>query len=151
MKRDFGELAMAILVLAVGGLAIFGASRHAYYTEFGPDAGFFPLWVGLAQAAIGLALIVQAAWANAGGPRQATSSRRRQLLAGLLLIGYLLLLHGLGFLIGTVAFLLAVLLGVEARPWRGAVLMSVGLTLALFALFAWGFGIPLPQGIFGDF
>ncbi|MGH6791771.1 MAG: tripartite tricarboxylate transporter TctB family protein [Methyloceanibacter sp.] len=142
---------MAILVLAVGGLALLGASRHAYYTEFGPDAGFFPFWVGLAEAAMGVALIVQSVSSSASAPRQAASGRQRQLLAGLLLIGYVLLLHGLGFLIGTGAFLFIILLGVESRSRREAGLMGAGLTLALFALFGWALAIPLPQGIFGDF
>lgn len=143
---------MAVLVLGVGGLAIYGASRHAYYTEFGPDAGFFPFWVGLGETLIGLALLAKCL--STGRPVTEASlygSRRRQLTVAALFLGYVLMLHALGFVIATGSFLCAIMLGVERRSVREAGLIGLGLTLGLFALFGWAFGIPLPQGIFGDF
>lgn len=150
MKRDAGDLAMAVLVLGVGGLALFGASRHAYYTEFGPDAGFFPFWVGLAETVLGLALIGHALRIRKLAGDQPNSSRWRQFAVGGLLIGYLLLMQAFGFIIATAVFLFAVMAAVERRSWFDASLVSVGLTAALFGLFGWAFSIPLPQGIFGD-
>lgn len=150
MKREAGDLAMAVLVLGVGGLALFGASRHAYYTEFGPDAGFFPFWVGLAETLLGLALIGHALQNRKQPKEELNSSRWRQFAVGGLLIGYLLLMQAFGFIIATAVFLFAVMTAVERRSWRGAMLVGVGLTGALFGLFGWAFSIPLPQGIFGD-
>lgn len=152
MKRDIGELSMAALVLGVGGLAIYGASRHAYYTEFGPDAGFFPFWVGLGQSLIGLALVAR--YLRTGVTRTDApmyGSRRRQLTVAALFLGYVLLLHAVGFVPATGIFLFAVMLGVESRSIRETGLIVLGLTFGLFALFGWAFRIPLPQGIFGDF
>lgn len=143
---------MAVLVLGVGGLALYGASRHAYYTEFGPDAGFFPFWVGLAETLLGLALVARCLRGGATITEAPNyGSRQRQLAVVALFLGYVLLLHAVGFLIATGIFLCAVMLGVESRSLRETGLIGLGLTLGLFALFGWAFRIPLPQGIFGDF
>ena len=143
---------MAVLVLGVGGLAIYGASRHAYYTEFGPDAGFFPFWVGLGEALLGLALVVKCLRGGKTVTEESTyGHRRRQLTVAVLFLGYVLMLHALGFMIATGTFLCVILLGVERRSLREAGLIGLGLTFGLFALFGWAFRIPLPQGIFGDF
>lgn len=144
-----GHLAMACLVMGLGGLTVFGASRHPYYTEFGPDAGFFPMWLGLAETLLGIALVTQALRRAPQPAGRHASGSRRQLIAGGLFVVYVALLDVLGFTIATALFLLAVIIGVEPRPWKEAVGVSIGLSLGLLALFGWAFGIPLPEGPYG--
>src|SRR5690606_29297723 len=88
MQGRAGELAMALLVLAVGGLSLYGSSHHRYYTDFGPDAGFFPFWLGLAQTILGVALLVGVLRGRIGSRPSAPLGSRRQLAAAALLVGY---------------------------------------------------------------
>lgn len=142
-----GELAMALLVLGVGGLSLYGSLSHRYYTEFGPDAGFFPFWLGLVQTALGAALVV-AVWTGRtvlAEPRPLGS--RRQILAAALFILYVTSLDTAGFALATFVFLAVVVGWVERRSWLEAGAYGAGLTACLVWLFQWAFRLPLPVGL----
>lgn len=142
-----GELAMALLVLGVGGLSLYGSLQHRYYTDFGPDAGFFPFWLGLVQSVLGAALVF-AVWTGRtplAEPKPLGS--RRQLLAAGLFAAYVASLDTIGFAVATFVFVAIVVGWVERRSWLEAGAYSAGLTTGLVWLFQWAFRLPLPTGL----
>lgn len=142
-----GELAMAALVLGVGASSLYGSLQHRYYTDFGPDAGFFPFWLGLVQTVLGAAL-VYAVWI---GRTPLAETRplgtRGQILVALLFVGYVASLDLVGFALATFVFLAVVVGLVERRSWLQAAAYGAGLTACLVWLFQWAFRLPLPVGI----
>jgi putative tricarboxylic transport membrane protein len=142
-----GELAMALLVLGVGALSLYGSLQHRYYTEFGPDAGFFPFWLGLVETVLGAALVF-AVWTGRttlAEPRPVGT--RRQILAAVLFIFYVACLDFAGFALATFVFLVVVVGWVERRSWLEAGAYGAGLTAGLVWLFQWAFRLPLPAGV----
>jgi hypothetical protein len=120
--------------------------RHAFYTEFGPDAGFFPLWVGLLQTVVGTALILQLLYApQEDKPPQSLGWRQAKVAN--LSIAFVLLLDLLGFTLATFLFVFAVVSGVERRSLRGATFYAAGSSAAMALLFDYAFGLRLPRGI----
>jgi putative tricarboxylic transport membrane protein len=142
-----GELAMALLVLGVGGLSLYGSLQHRYYTDFGPDAGFFPFWLGLVQSVLGAALVF-AVWTGRTPPAGSRPlGSRRQVLAAALFAVYVAGLDLIGFALATFAFVAIIVGWVERRSWLEAGAYSAGLTAGLVWLFQWAFRLPLPTGL----
>lgn len=142
-----GELAMAALVLGVGALSLYGSLQHSYYTDFGPDAGFFPFWLGLVETLLGAALVV-AVWTGRTPLAKARPlGTRGQILVAGLFIAYVASLDVVGFALATFVFLTIVVGWVERRSWLQASAYGAGLTACLVWLFQWAFRLPLPVGI----
>jgi hypothetical protein len=137
---------MATMVLAVGVFALLGSLRHAFYTEFGPDAGFFPLWVGLLQTVVGAALVLQLLYASQEAKLRQSLGWRQAKVASLS-IAFVLLLGVLGFTLATFLFVFVVVSGVERRSLRGAAFYAAGSSAAMALLFDYAFGLRLPRGI----
>jgi putative tricarboxylic transport membrane protein len=61
---------------------------------------------------------------------------------------YVGLLSLLGYLISTPLFLIILIRLLEYKKWKNTVAASIGLTAALYLLFATALGVSLPAGIF---
>jgi hypothetical protein len=148
LRERLGETCMAGFVLLVGVGALIGSFSHPYETEFGPDAGFFPFWIGLAGTLVGGFLIFQALTgpvdADAGRP----IGRRRQFGAAALFLAYAAALGLAGFAASTFAFLFALLVLVERRPVLQSGIYAAGVTAGFTLLFGGVFGLPLPTASF---
>jgi hypothetical protein len=148
LRARLGEACMAGFVLAVGAATLAGSFAFPYETEFGPDAGFFPFWIGLVGTAVGGALVVQALTA----PRDADAERpvggRRQLGAAALFLAYVVALGYFGFPASTFAFLFVLLILVERRSAVQSGLYAVAMTAGFTMLFEWAFRLPLPTAHF---
>ncbi len=62
MKRI--NQAVALIMLSFSGFVIFQASRLRYYSSLGPGPGFFPLWLGIVMAVLGVLWLVQVSRAD---------------------------------------------------------------------------------------
>jgi hypothetical protein len=144
IRERSGDLVMAIAVLAIGVAALVGSLSYVYQTEFGPDAGFFPFWLGLAQTAVGAALV----WTTIRARHEPHTKRpigtRRQFGTAAAFIAYVVVLPLLGFSASTFVFLAVVLALVEARPWLASLLYAAGGTASFVMLFEWAFRLKLP-------
>jgi hypothetical protein len=79
------------------------------------------------------------------------SHRRRAMLAAIMLL-WALLLESLGFLAVSLAASLLLLLVANHEPWTGRraagyVVATVAVVGGLYAVFAFGLEVPLPEGI----
>lgn len=137
---------MAVGVTAVAGASFFGSLRLPYYTEFGPDAGFFPYWVSLGLGGVGLALLIDAL-RNPPEPQPTAvlSARQGRAIVGFAL--YIAFLAVAGFAVATAVMLfLVVTLAERRRVWVAAV-YSATTTASLVWLFQEMFRLPMPPGM----
>jgi putative tricarboxylic transport membrane protein len=136
-----GELALALVFVALGGLWVAKALRMSLWDGFAPDSGFLPLIYGFLLA--GLALAVVARLVLAGAPA-AEGDVRKPLLVLAVLIAAVSALPFAGFALSVfllLAFLYAV---VERLPVVTSLLVSAAITGGLYLVFKTWLGVPLP-------
>ena len=119
-----------------------------------PDPGFFPFWLGLALAVIGLVLLIQLSRRKSD-----SSTLKRGLwqgrhwdrvlysLAAMLL--YAFFLDRLGYLITTFLLMFFLFRIVGAQRWWVTTLGSVTTSLFTYLLFKVWLQVQLPQGLWG--
>ena len=141
---------MAGLFLAAAGIA---AAVHSYLNlKLGklshPDSGFMPF---IASCVL---VIFSATWVLTSlGPDEepepfwGKGEWLRPLLALVLMIGYGLTMEPLGYLLSTLAFMLAWQFLVERAKPGAAAVISVISTAAMYLVFARLLGVPVPAGI----
>ncbi|MGH8691031.1 MAG: tripartite tricarboxylate transporter TctB family protein [Burkholderiales bacterium] len=136
-----GELALALVFVAVGGLWIAKAVRMSLWDGFAPDSGFLPLIYGALLAGLAVAVVVQLALS---GTPAAEDDVRKPLVVLAALIAAVSALPFAGFLVSVfllLAFLYAV---IERLPLLPSVLVSAATTGALYLVFKTWLGVPLP-------
>ena len=136
-----GELALALVFVALGGLWVAKALRMSLWDGFAPDSGFLPLIYGFLLA--GLALAVVARLVLAGAPA-AEGDVRKPLLVLAVLIAAVSALPFAGFALSVfllLAFLYAV---VERLPVVTSLVVSAAVTGGLYLVFKTWLGVPLP-------
>ncbi len=154
------EKAAAVLLLAAGiAVAVYAYSRLKLGMVISPDAGFLPFFLGIALAILAAVwlvkdgLLARAAPGLARPDAEATPARffpegrwQRLLLVLGVVLAYAWLLERIGYLLATLAFLLAWQFGIERERWlKGALISALG-TGALYLLFHFVLRVPLPQG-----
>lgn len=116
-----------------------------------PGSGFLLFWIGLLICAFSLSILCSAV--AAGGPSFASlweGARWRKVLAAIAsLCAFALLLDPLGFLLAATPLMLVLLRAIDPVPWRIALPVGIGATLALWWLLKRALLIQLPSGVFG--
>jgi len=136
-----GELALALVFVAVGGLWIAKAVRMSLWEGFAPDSGFLPLVYGALLAGLAVAVVIQLMLAGAVAPEDDV---RKPLLVLAALVVAVSALPFAGFVVSMfllLAFLYAV---IERLPVLPSVLVSGATTAALYLVFKTWLGVPLP-------
>ena len=113
----------------------------------GPEAGFFPLWLGVALATCSGAIFLQAVWA---GPR-AESFVTWEGLKGAFqvatpLAAYIGLLYLVGFYLGSALYIGYYTRVAGRHPWPAVAGMTLGVPLVIVFLFERWLLVPLPKG-----
>jgi hypothetical protein len=141
------ELVVAALLVAVGGVVIWGSVRVGIgWGSDGPRAGYFPFYVGLLISASSLVTFVRAAIAV---DRRVfvTGARFKPVLA--VLVPSLLYVGTIGFAgiyVASAGFIAYFMWWIGKE--RGWLLLAValGVPLATFVIFERWFLVPLPKG-----
>jgi len=136
-----GELVLALVFVALGGLWVAKALRMSIWDGFAPDSGFLPLIYGLLLAGFALAVVAQLALA---GAPSAEGDVRKPLLVLAVLIAAVSALPFAGFALSVfllLAFLYAV---VERLPVVTSLVVSAAVTGGLYLVFKTWLGVPLP-------
>jgi putative tricarboxylic transport membrane protein len=130
--------------LALGGLGVYiivQASGWEYLGQDGPGPGFFPLWYGIAMAALSLGLVLSSL-RKQGADRIDWSSRAfatwlafAVAVAALKLAGFLVCFAALTFFIVGVMY---------RRPLRVAATVASAATAAFYVVFPLALGVRLP-------
>ena len=146
MRRLNAGILMATGVIVIAGASFLGSLRLSYYTEYGPDAGFFPYWVSLGLCAVGAALLYDA-FAHPPEPQTSAVVTMRQGRAVLSFAAYVACLFVAGFAVATALLLFFVVAFAEGRRYWVAGVYATATTASLVWLFQEMFSLPLPQGM----
>ena len=150
MRR--ADLVGAVVLFVFGAwFALTAGLRYPYWGANGPGSGFFPVWLGIAMAALAVVLFVHArrsrepdvAWL----PRGDGARRLFSVLA--LTALFIMLLKIVGMIGGTALFLLVLLRFVERHTWRVSVAVAVAAAAVNWLVFAYWLQVPFPVGVFG--
>lgn len=142
MKLLKGELALALLFAALGGLWVARAASMPWWEGFAPDSGFLPLIYGVLL--LGLALAVSVGLLAARAPGAAGEALRKPLTVLAALAVAVSALPFAGFAISVFALLLFLYAVVERLPWLHAAGVSGATTGSLYLIFKTWLGVPLP-------
>jgi putative tricarboxylic transport membrane protein len=143
MKRHGGDFWSGLALGGLGAYIIVQAARWDYLGEDGPGPGFFPLWYGIAIAALSLALVisslrskdsVRGEWAGAG----------RALATWAVFAACVALLKVVGFFISLVALTFFIVAVMYRRPLRVAATASAAIAVAFYLVFPLALGVALP-------
>ena len=147
ISRRSAELAVGFVVAAFGLLAI--VSNYligAGWAEDGPQAGYFPLRMGVAIFIASIVVIVQAVRKN---DRSAFVERAQlKLVATVLLplVVYIAAIKVTGIYVASALFIGIFMTLVGKFHWWKSAATGVGINLALFWVFEIMFKVPLPKG-----
>lgn len=144
------ELIFAALVFVLGAIAVHGAADlDTGWAEGGPQAGFFPLRVGIVLMVAALAVGADA-WRKRAELRFEISitpeGGRRVLAIGLPIIALVAVSQWLGMYVASALYLAGVIHWGGGRSWAVSAAIALGFTVATFVAFEQWFLVPLLKG-----
>ena len=142
------EIAVALSIMALGAVVMFDNWRiGASWGENGPQAGYFPFYIGVllfgASAVVLVrALIDRSPWEAFAEPAQLRS------IAALMMptIVYVALVYFIGIYIASAVYLIYFMRVLGRYGWRVIAPVALGVPATLFVLFEIWFLVPLPKG-----
>ncbi len=145
--------ATGLVLLAIAGALIYGASSMQYYSSLGPGPGFFPLWLSGALAILALAMVVQA---SLGRPEEAVEDFWPDRAGALRVLGLVLALAGatvglerLGFAITTFLMNVLALRLLGQKSVIGTLVTATIASFGVYYFFTKFLSVPLPAGLLG--
>ena len=143
------ELVVAVFVFAFGALVVYDSMRlGAKWADDGPQAGYFPFYIGLI-------LCVASAVTFAGALRNRALAERafvrrgqlRLIMAVLVpLVLYVAAIKFAGIYVASIAFIGWFMRQLGRYSWLKTILVSLLTMLAFFMMFEVWFKVPLPKG-----
>ena len=147
ITRRTAEIAVAVVVAAFALLAIVSNYQlGAGWAEDGPEAGYFPLRMGVAILLASIVILVQAVRKN---DRSAFLERNQfKLVATVLLplVVYIAALQLIGIYVASALFIGIFMWLVGKFSWYRSAITGVTISLVLFWIFEIMFTVPLPKG-----
>jgi hypothetical protein len=143
------EIAVAALLFLLGALVIYDSIRlGARWADDGPQAGYFPFYIGLLICFSTAVVIFRAAGDKAkAGKVFVTRSALKQVLWMLVpSVIYVALIKPLGLNVTSTLFIAFFMRRLGNYPWLQTALVAVGVSVAFFLLFEVWFTLPLPKG-----
>ena len=147
-----GLIVSCVMLIALSVYGIIESSRLERTMQMGIGIEFLPLAMSLAIGGLSIAFLVGILRGRVeikDTPVFQPDGRIRILVVFLLLVGYVFLIEVFGYVLSTFLYLAATIIFLRRERIVSAVLMSVGLTFLLFAIFRLWLKSPLPTGLLG--
>lgn len=158
-KPAFGmrtaEGAMAVAFLAIGAIVIYDSLRLGYgWKEDGPQAGYFPFYIGVIICVSSLVNLAMALFALRAKDRTFVEVGQLKLVLSVLVPSavYVLLIggagpwKGLGIYVASALFVAFFMRWLGKYAWWKVAAVSIGNSVVFFVIFEVWFKIPLPKG-----
>ncbi len=143
MKAATGDFWSGLALAGLGAYIVAQAWSWEYIGADGPGPGFFPLWYGVAMAALSL-FLVASSLRTLNGERIDWSGGRRAFGVWLALVVAVAAVKYTGFAIAFAALTLFVVARVYRKPFRTAAVVAMVAAAAFHLLFAVALGVKLP-------
>jgi putative tricarboxylic transport membrane protein len=142
-----GELALALLFVALGGLWIVRAATMPLWDGFAPASGFMPLWYGILLVALA-GVIVANLWLGKAPPA-AEQPIGKALVVLAALAAAIVGVPLVGFALSIFLLMLVLFVAVERLPLGRSMLVAAASSAVLYLVFRTWLGVPLPVGPLG--
>ena len=143
------EIATAAIVFLFGAVVAFDSFRlGARWGEDGPQAGYFPFYVGLLICGSSAAILVRAL-RNAALAAESFVEREQLKMIFVVLVPtvvYVAAIASLGFYVASTIYIAYFMRQLGKYPWIKIAPVSIGVSVAFFLLFEIWFQVPLPKG-----
>jgi hypothetical protein len=143
------EIVVALLFLVIAAVVIVDSRRigAGWIDPDGPQAGYFPLRIGVIMAIASLVTLVQSVMARDGRRSFVDRHALGQVLIVLIPAAvYVLLIEHIGIYVSSAIYIAAFMLYMGRYSWIASALVGVGVSIALFFMFEIWFLVPLPKG-----
>lgn len=142
------ELVVAALIFAIGLIVMWDSVRlGAKWADDGPQAGYFPFYIGLLICASTAAIFVRAL-TNGRGAKSFVSRAQILLVLKMLVpsIAYVALIGTVGIYVASTVYVAFFMKWLGKYRWPQTAAVAVGVSLVFFLLFEVWFKVPLPKG-----
>jgi hypothetical protein len=141
------EVVVAAIIIAGGALVIWDSLRlGARWASDGPQAGYFPFYIGVSLVISGLINLLYAIRDPFVRTFLTAGQGRQVLLILIPLVVYVALIEWLGIYIASTLYIGVFMLWLGKYRILKTVLVSVGVSLAFFLMFEVWFKVPLIKG-----
>ncbi|HJX11172.1 MAG TPA: tripartite tricarboxylate transporter TctB family protein [Candidatus Binatia bacterium] len=143
------EILVAVVFLFIAGVVIYDSTRIGFgWASDGPQAGYFPFYIGVLIAIASIANLVQVIFSPDLG-RKAFVRREqfRSVLAVLIPMAiYIAAIYVVGIYVASVLFIAVFMRWLGRFGWTKIALVGLLVPFGLFLMFEVWFLVPLPKG-----
>ena len=143
------EMVVAGVILLLGLVVVFDSRRvGAGWADDGPQAGYFPFYVGLVLCAASAWTLLRTAFSNHAAAGAFVSRKKLQLVLSVFVpsLAYVLAIYFIGIYVASALFIGAFMYWHGRFPWIKIIPVSVIVPLSMFLMFEVWFLVPLPKG-----
>ncbi|MBV9191747.1 MAG: tripartite tricarboxylate transporter TctB family protein [Betaproteobacteria bacterium] len=148
-RQKSAELVVAALFFLAGAIVVYDSVRlGARWAEDGPQAGYFPFYVGLLVCVSALVNFVIALLNRKNPEREFVQLDKLKLVLAVLVPAmiYVALISWIGIYVASVIFIAFFMRWLGKYAWWKVAVVSVGVMVAFFLIFEVWFLVPLPKG-----
>lgn len=143
------EIGVAAVVFAFGALVVFDSYRlGASWGEDGPQAGYFPFYIGILVCLSSAAIFLRALRSADLAAESFVSREELKMILTVLVptVIYVALIAYLGFYVASTLYIAYFMRRLGRYSWIKIAPVSVGVSIAFFLIFEIWFQVPLPKG-----
>lgn len=143
------EISVAAVILLLSLVVIFDSRRvGAGWADDGPQAGYFPFYIGLVLCAASAWTLLRAAFSGHAAAGVFVSHRKLRLVMSVLIpsIVYVVAIYFIGIYVASAIFIGAFMYWHGRFPWIKIIPVSLIVPVSMFLLFELWFQVPLPKG-----
>jgi hypothetical protein len=149
LSRFAMEAGVALATGAFGIAVAYGSiEAGAGWTEMGPDAGYFPFYIGLLILFGSAMNLVYAVVKHRGSGEVFVDKARFKVVLGFLLplVAFAAVAAVLGLYVGTALYLAGTMIFQGRYKWWIGLATGIGVSVLFFVIFEIGFRVPLLKG-----
>ena len=143
------EIAVAAIIFGLGLVVIFDSRRvGAGWADDGPQAGYFPFYIGLVLCAASAWTLLRAAFSDHALAGVFVSRKKLQLVLSVFFpsLIYVVAIYFIGIYVASALFIGAFMYWHGRFPWIKIIPVSLIVPMSMFLLFEVWFLVPLPKG-----
>ncbi|MEO8331824.1 MAG: tripartite tricarboxylate transporter TctB family protein [Gallionella sp.] len=143
------EVVVSAIMFGLGLVVIFDSRRVGYgWADDGPQAGYFPFYIGLILCAASAWTLLQGAFSNRATAGVFVSRKKLRLVLSVFFpsLIYVIAIYLIGIYVSSALFIGAFMYWHGRFPWIKIIPVSLIVPVSMFLLFELWFMVPLPKG-----
>jgi putative tricarboxylic transport membrane protein len=143
------EIAVSAIMFGLGLVVIVDSRRVGYgWAEDGPEAGYFPFYIGLILCAASAWSLLRAAFSNRAASGVFVSRKKLRLVMSVFTpsLIYVISIYFIGIYVASALFIGTFMYWHGRFPWIKIIPVSLIVPVSMFVMFEIWFLVPLPKG-----